>query len=124
MKRIIPLILLGVLLYGVYQLYDASDNRIIKLLESNGTSDKVRGAYKAGERGDKKFVPYLLKNAADPAMSTHIYFKGFSVYQEKMWALEKIYKKLPPHPVKQFDDPDSVNIKFYMDLYERDKTSN
>ena len=91
-----------------------NDTEIIRLLKSSNHSDIILGAFKAGEAGDKKFVPYLLSNADDPRASTTLQFKGFSVYQEKMGALEKIFKRQPP--VKISRQPDSVVIKFFIEM--------
>jgi hypothetical protein len=96
--------------------------RTINLLKGSSVEDIIKGAYTAGESGNKKFVPLLLLNANDPRRCTNIHFKGMSVYYEKMVALKKIYKLSPPIPVKQFDTPDSSAIKFYLELYQRDKS--
>jgi hypothetical protein len=91
-----------------------NNNEIIDLLSSNEKEDKIIGAYKAGKSGSMDFVPLLVKDFADPRVSTNINFKGFSVYQEKAIALEKIFKKSPPVAITT--DPDSIVIKFYMQL--------
>lgn len=96
-----------------------SDSRIERLLRSDGVSDNVIGAIKAGKKGKHKFIPLLLKDAADWSTSTHISYKGVSVYQAKMNALKEIFKKSPPEEITM--DPDSNIIKFYIDLYEREK---
>ena len=77
----------------------------------------IEGAYLAGETGDKKFVPYLLKDANNPRMSTDLHYKGISVYESKMGALRKIYGKEPPVPITS--DVDSTVIKFYTNLSKR-----
>ena len=92
------------------------DERIIKLLNSKDKEALILGAYEAGETKKKKFVPLLLKNANDPRSTTNIRFKGFTVYQEKMIALKKIFKTEPP--VKITDIPDSIVIIFYTELYQ------
>jgi hypothetical protein len=96
--------------------YLNSDRRIQNLLNSNKTDDLILGAYKAGKSEDKKFIPLLLKNAADARTTTNFRFKGFSVYQEKMIALKKIFKTEPPLRIENI--PDSNVIKFYTDLYK------
>jgi hypothetical protein len=88
------------------------DPEIVSLLKSDQTNEVILGAFKAGESGDDKFVPLLLGNCDDSRTSTSIQFKGFSVYQEKMIALRKIYKKEPPVKITRI--PDSVVIKFYI----------
>src|SRR5688572_17052883 len=72
---------------------------IRELLTSNDKEEIILGAYKAGETGDFSFITLLIKDASDPRMSTNIRFKGFSVYQSKMIALRKIFKKAPPIPI-------------------------
>lgn len=89
-----------------------SDNDIKALLKSENIDERVEGAYKAGESGKTEFIPYLLENAGDPSISTYLQFKGFSVYQEKMIALEKILKQKAP--VKIIRKPDSTVIRFYI----------
>lgn len=96
-----------------------NDHNIFILLSSQEKEDIIRGAYLAGESGDKKFSPMLLKNANDVRISTNLKFKGYSVYQEKMIALNKIYKQSPP--VQITNKPDSAIIKFYIGLVERIK---
>lgn len=93
------------------------DNEIIRLLTSENKEDLIYGAYLAGETGDKKFVTFLLKDANDMRMSTNLRFKGFTVYQEKMIALQKIFKTEPP--VKINRKPDSIVIEYYMNLYRQ-----
>lgn len=95
-----------------------SDKDITKLLSSDVKDDIILGAIKAGESEDKKFVPLLLKNAADWRRSTSFDFKGMTVYRAKMEALRKIYKMEPPVEIKT--DPDSTVIKFYTALYEKE----
>ena len=91
-----------------------NDKEILRLLNSERKEDVISGAYKAGESGDKQFVPLLLKDANDVRTSTNIKFLGYNVYQEKMIALKKIFKQDPP--VEIVDKPDSIIIKFYMEL--------
>lgn len=90
------------------------DREIVRLLESNNSDDVILGAYKAGESGDKKYVPLLLNNCSDIRGSINIHFKGITVYQEKMIALRKIYKKDPPNKIRY--RPDSTIIKYYLEL--------
>jgi hypothetical protein len=94
------------------------DKEIQQLLHSEKPTEIMEGAYKAGTSGDKKYVPLLLKNANNPSASTALHWKGFTVYTEVMFALERIYKVRPPH---SYDGvlvlPDSVNIKFYSALW-------
>jgi len=91
---------------------------IQQLLHSDKPTEIIEGAYKAGISGDKKYVSLLLKNANNPSASTALHWKGFTVYTEVMFALERIYKVNPPHPYKgALVLPDSVNIKFYSVLW-------
>jgi len=45
--------------------YD-KDKEIRRLLNSNKPWDLIEGAYKAGESGDKKYVPMLLHDDGNP----------------------------------------------------------
>ncbi|RYD70367.1 MAG: hypothetical protein EOP55_22355 [Sphingobacteriales bacterium] len=106
---------LKLVLFSFYLLLACnSDSHIINLLNSKKTSEVMLGCYKAGESRDKKYVQLLLKNANDPRVSTHINFKGISVYEAKMIALKKIYNKKPQKPITW--NPDSTIIKFYTRL--------
>jgi len=46
-------------------------------------------------------------------------FKGFTVYQEKMFALKRICKREPPVPITYL--PDSAVILFYSKLFQENK---
>jgi hypothetical protein len=96
-----------------------NNKKIIELLNSNEKEDVILGAYKAGETGDKQFVPLLLKNIDDPRRSTNLKFKGITVYQAKMEALEDIFKKKAPAKITY--KVDSTIINFYTRLYQIDK---
>jgi hypothetical protein len=89
------------------------------MLNSDNKNDLIKGAYKAGETKDKKFVPYLLKDAYDFTTTTHAFYKGISVYQAKMEALEDIFEIKPPVTIT--NRPDSTVIKFYTELYKKPK---
>lgn len=94
-----------------------NDEKIIKLLNSKDKEDVISGAYKAGESGDKEFVPLLLKNSDDPRRSTNLQYKGITVYQAKMIALRKIFKQDPPEEITY--ETDSLIIKFYTELSQK-----
>lgn len=94
-----------------------TDEKIIELLNSADKEEIISGAYKAGEEGDKKFVPYLLKDAYDERRSTNIRFKGITVYQAKMIALKKIFQQEPPEKITY--RADSVIVKFYTALFKK-----
>lgn len=96
-----------------------SDKRITELLNSRVKDDIILGATKAGESGKKKFTPLLLKNAEDWRTSTNFNYKGVSVYQAKMEALRKIFKKNPPTKITY--KPDSTIITFYTELFLKEK---
>jgi hypothetical protein len=113
MKRyrfIIRLCLITTIIFSACQ----DSNTIIRLLSSEKKDDLILGAYMAGESEKKEYVPYLLRNTADIRTSTQKKFLGYNVYQEKMIALKKIFKREPPKKIT--DKPDSVIIKFYMSL--------
>lgn len=96
-----------------------NDERIIHLLNSNMKDDIILGSKKAGQSGNRKFVPLLLKNANDLRTSTNFNFKGVSVYKAKMEALENIYKVSPPKKITNYCDSTIVN--FYYQLYKDSK---
>jgi hypothetical protein len=88
---------------------------ICKLLNSKDKEEIIRGAFEAGNTGDKKYIPLLLGNANDCRRSTNLKFKGYSVYQAKMIAIKKISKMESPVTIGRM--PDSLVIKYYMSLY-------
>jgi hypothetical protein len=96
-----------------------NDYEIKRLLNSDKPWDIIEGAWKAGESGEKKYVPLLLHDDGSPGGTTVLKFKGFTVYQEKMFALTKILHVKPPHKVIAVTSrPDSVNIKFYSAFWQ------
>jgi hypothetical protein len=88
---------------------------ICKLLNSKDKDEIIRGAFEAGNTGNKKYIPLLLKNANDCRCSTNIHFKGISVYEAKMFAIKKISKKESPATIGRM--PDSLVIRYYMSLF-------
>jgi hypothetical protein len=99
-----------------------SRDKEIKRLLSDKPTEIIVDAREAGDTGDKKYVPLLLRNAKSPSASTSLTYKGFTVYTEVMFALESIFKVSPPHPYKNILMlPDSVNIKFYATLWQNMK---
>ena len=91
-----------------------NEKEITRLLKSNDKENIILGAYKAGESKEKKYVILLLENTDDKRVSINIRFKGFSVYQEKMIALKKIFATEPPKEITA--EPDSIIINFYTNL--------
>jgi len=96
-----------------------NDSKILILLKSHQKEEIIKGAYLAGESGNKIFSPLLLQNANDVRTSTSLKYKGYNIYQEKMIALSKIYKQRPPAQITS--NPDSSVIKFYISLSDRKK---
>lgn len=95
------------------------DAAIKRQLNSKNIDDIIMGAYEAGESGDKAYVPLLLHNAANPAFGSDVRFKDYSVYREKMSALQKILHVKPPHNYQGIEiAPDSTNVKFYTQYWE------
>ena len=96
------------------------DKEIRHLLNSDTPTAIIEGSYKAGESGDKKYIPLLLYHAYDPSASTSLRWKGFTVYTETMFALERILHIKPPHRYGDIlESPDSVNVKFYSALWQK-----
>lgn len=89
-------------------------DKIEQLLQSKSKEDLIEGALLAGKSKNIKYVPLLLRNADDYRTSISYRFLGFSVYQQKMFALEAIFGKEAPVPITA--KPDSVVIKFYTKL--------
>ncbi len=94
------------------------EEEITQSLKSTDIDKIICGARMAGETGDAKYVPILLQDDGNPSIGTDIHFKGFSIYNEKMYALKKILKIAPPHKIIQLS-VDSANIKFYDDYWRK-----
>ena len=92
----------------------SNKKEIVGLLKSNDKDDIISGAYSAGESESRDYIPLLLANAADYRRSTNLRYYGITVYQAKMIALGKIFKKYPP--IEVAPTPDSVVISFYINL--------
>ena len=96
------------------------DKEIRRRLASDKTVEIIEGARQAGETGDRKYVPLLLHDLGNPRSCTYWKYKGFTVYTEKMYALEQILHIKPPHPYNGILTlPDSTNIKFYNALWQK-----
>lgn len=94
------------------------DKQIQELLNGHTATEIIEGANMAGESGNKKYVPLLLKNAYKPRASTDLRHKGFTVYTEVMYALNQIFHIKPPHKFGDIlESPDSLNISFYTSLW-------
>src|SRR4051812_35379615 len=87
------------------------DERIINLLKSNDTTDVIIGANEAGRTGNVKYVYLLLNDPYNAQTSTNVRYKGISIYQAKMWALQSILKANPPENIT--NEPNPTIIKFY-----------
>ena len=108
------LIIFCLFLFACENKYDTNAIKMLINSKNDNPNEILYGAFLAGESGKKEFIPLLLTNANDIRMGSDIRFKGFTVYQEKMIALEKILKIKPP--VKITIEPDSTIIKFYLGL--------
>jgi hypothetical protein len=95
-----------------------NSNKIKQLLKSKKIDEVIEGAWKAGESRDKQYVPLLLTDAGDQATSTMLKFKGYSIYEQKMYALQKIYASPPPVKITHFVD--STVIRFYENLAKKE----
>jgi hypothetical protein len=107
----------GLLLLAFISCY--REKEIKKLLNSKNINEIIEGASEAGQSGNKKYVPLLLSNAADQRGTTMFRFKGYSIYEEKMLALEKIFNFRPPNKITS--KVDSTVIKFYINLAQKDQ---
>jgi len=108
----------GLLLLVVTSCSD-KDKEIKRLLNSKNVYEIIQGASEAAQSGDKKYTPLLLLNAGDQRATTILKFKGYSVYQEKMYALRTILHVKPPNPITS--TVDSVNIVFFENYWQKHK---
>lgn len=93
------------------------DEEIKSLLNSKNVYEIIEGASEAGHSGDKKYIPLLLLNAGDQRATTKLKFKGYSIYQEKMYALKTILHVKPPDTITSIVD--SINIKFFENYWQK-----
>lgn len=70
MRRITKALILLIMFVSCKQ----SNNQIEDLMQSKNIESQIEGAYKAGESGKMKFIPYLLKDAYNPSRSTRLTF--------------------------------------------------
>ncbi|MDB4923926.1 hypothetical protein [Mucilaginibacter sp.] len=111
------------LLLTITSCADNNEQEIRRKLKSKSLDDVFEGTYSAGMSGNKKYVPLLLNAAANPSASSSLHFKGFTLYTEKMYALERILHVKPPHSCNGvLRMPDSVNIKFFQRVWDVEKS--
>ena len=88
--------------------------KIVALLNSTYIGDNIEAYYLIGENRDTSFLNELLKDPYNPRVTNILRFKGISIYQAKMGALEKITGVSPPKRITY--EPDSSVVKFYMNV--------
>ena len=92
------------------------DREIKKLLNSSKPYENIEGAYEAMKSDDLSYVNLLLKNSGKQEATTALKFKGVTVYEEDMYALQHLLNSKPPHPIT--DSVDSLNIKFFINKWK------
>jgi hypothetical protein len=95
------------------------NKEIKRLLNSSRPYENIEGAYQAMKSDDLSYVPLILKISGRPGATTHLQFKGVTVYEESMYALQHLLHVKPPNPIT--NAVDSVNIKFYVNYWESNK---
>jgi hypothetical protein len=88
-----------------------SNQNVTNLISSNEPGKLVEAFYLVGENKMIDYVPIIFEKIDDPRISHNAKFKGISVYQSKIIALEKISGIESPRNVTY--KPDTVIIKFY-----------
>ena len=84
---------------------------IIKMLNSNNKDSIILGCRYVSQQKDTTYYAHLLKNPYDPRISHMLKFKGESVYQSKMKALEEITGLKAPKKITH--EIDSSIVLFY-----------
>ncbi|APD08049.1 hypothetical protein UJ101_02551 [Flavobacteriaceae bacterium UJ101] len=80
-------------------------------IKSNNQDSLIKAFYTIGEENLTEYIPLLLTETHDERISHNALFKGISVYQSKMLALEKISNlKSPCKLTYQYD---SIIVNFY-----------
>jgi len=97
----------------------SKDKEIKRLLTSSKPYENVEGAYQAMQSDDLNYVPLILKNSGRPGATTALQFKGVTVYEESMYALQHLLHVKPPNLIT--DSVDSVNVKFYINYWKHFK---
>lgn len=85
-----------------------------KMLKSNDKAQIIEATEHIAYNKDTSMIGDLLEQSFDPRITHVITHKGMSVYQVKMGAMEKITGISPPNKITY--KPDSVNIKFYLNI--------
>lgn len=106
-----------VLLFVIFLLSCVQDKKqsrdeINKLINSTDKTDVIEGFKIIGDNRDTSFVKAIFTNPGDPRISNDLRFKGMSVYQSKMYAIEKITGVEPPAKISYLADTTIINFYF------------
>ncbi len=94
--------------------------RIISMLRSKNKDTIVNAIRLVRDNNDTSMIKYLLEDLNDPRVTHKLPFKGKSIYQIKVEALEALTGVSPDIAITY--RPDSNIIKFYLDkVYGNEK---
>jgi hypothetical protein len=85
-----------------------------KMLKSGDINHIIEATNYISYNKETSMVGDMLEHTFDPRITHIITHKGMSVYQIKMAAMKEMTGKLPPN--KTTYKPDSVNIRFYINV--------
>ncbi|MDP9957137.1 hypothetical protein J2X97_002803 [Epilithonimonas hungarica] len=91
--------------------YDNTD--IIKFLNSDDTTQIIKGCSLLNDKKDTVFVRYLFNNIEDTRISHDAQFYGISVFEARIKTLKRISNLNPPNEISY--KYDSINANFYKD---------
>jgi hypothetical protein len=90
---------------------------IKSLLKSDKPDDLVKAFYLIGEAKDTSYIKIILTDIYDPRIAHDVEFKGISVYQSKITAIEKIIDLRSPMKVTY--KPDTSVVQFYCEWMKK-----
>lgn len=110
--RYIISVFIGLCIMGCSKQNDRSTLK--KMLKSGEIDQIIEATNYISYHKDTSMVEDMLEHAFDPRITHIITHKGMSVYQIKMAAMKEMTGILPPN--KTTYKPDSVNIRFYLNV--------
>lgn len=95
------------------------DATLSKMLEGDDKQQIIAATRYVLDHKKVEMVRNLLENGLDPRITHDLRYKGMTIYQIKMNAIERLLKVDPPRKIDS--EPDTVIFKFYLQLAEERK---
>ncbi|GGH33027.1 hypothetical protein FAZ19_23560 [Sphingobacterium alkalisoli] len=95
------------------------DATLSKMLEGEDKQQIIEATRYVVDHKKVELVGALLKNGLDPRITHDLRYKGMTIYQIKMHAVQKLMEVPPPKKIDS--EPDSVVFNFYLRLARNKK---